>query len=225
MGKAEDRRQDKARAIANTAERRRVVLRVYQGCESEAARKLEQLATQGVTPSCTVGCSHCCSLEIPITRAEGETLAAWLGEQRSPDELEALRTRLRSWLAWYRTDYPRYLAAGLTRVETFFRHAPPCALLVDNRCSAYPVRPVACRNHFVSSPASVCDPAVGTGDSESMTSVAAATHEYVVEIRRVIERQGSNFLASVHLLPEWLVHLLDVEPEPWRGAPRLDLGI
>ncbi len=224
MGKAEQKRADKARSLANADERRRVVLRVYQGCEAASAAKLAQLATTGVTPSCTVGCSHCCSLEVPTTRAEGETLVAWITEHRTADELEMIRTRLRSWLVWYRTEYPRLLAAGRTRVEAFFRAGPPCPLLEAGQCSAYPVRPVTCRTHYVSSPASVCDPAVGSGDADVMVAVPSATYEHVAEIRRVIEKQGGNFLASIHLLPEWLAHLFEVEREPWHGAPRLDLA-
>jgi hypothetical protein len=219
MGKGEQKRHAKTQAIANAGERRRVVLRVYQGCEAAGAQKLAELATSGVVPSCAVGCSHCCSLEVPVSRPEGETLVAWLVEQRAPEELDAIRARLRGWLDWYRTDYPRLLASGMTRVDAFFRHGPPCALLEDGRCGAYPVRPVTCRNHYVSSPASVCDPAVGNGEPDVMLAVAAATYDHVAEIRRIVEQQGGNYLASVHLLPEWLGHLLGVELEPWRGAP------
>ena len=221
MGKFEQRRQDKARAIAKADERRRVVLRVYQGCDEAGTRKLAELAATGVTPTCAVGCAHCCNLEIPISRAEGETIVAWLTAERSAEEVDRIRERLRGWLAWYRTEYPALVASGLSRVDTFFRHAPNCALLEDNRCGAYPVRPVSCRNHYVSSPVSECDPTIGSGDPEVMLAVARATYDHVIEIKRVIEQQGGDHLASIHLLPEWLAHLLEVEREPWRHAPRL----
>ena len=187
--------------------------------------KLVLLAPTGVVPTCTAGCSHCCSLEIPVSRAEGEALVAWLVEHRSADELAAIRDRLRAWLVWYRTDYPRLVAGGMARTDAFFRHAPKCSLLEDHRCSAYPARPVTCRNHYVSSPVSVCDPAVGNGEPDVMLAVASATRDHVVEIHRVVERQGGNYLASIHLLPEWLAHLLEVEREPWQGSPKLELGI
>ena len=219
MGKADQKRQQKALALANADERRRVVLRVFQGCDDVGVSTLAELAKTGVTASCTAGCSHCCSQEIPMTRAEGEMLVAWLVENRTPEELDAIRARLRGWLAWYRTEYPQHLAAGLSRVDVFFRHAPKCALLEDDRCSAYRVRPVACRNHFVSSPASRCDPATGTGEIDEILAVSKASYDHVVEIRRVVERQGGNFMASVHMHAEWLVHLLDVEREPWLDAP------
>lgn len=224
MGKSEQRRQDKARTLARADERRRVALRVYQGCDEAGARKLAELAATGVVPTCKAGCSHCCSLEIPVSRAEAEALVAWLTANRSADELAAIRDRVRGWLAWYRTEYPGLIAAGMSRVDAFFRHAPRCALLEDDRCGAYPVRPVTCRNHYVSSPVSECDPATGTGDPEVMLAVARATYPHVVELRRTIESQRGDYLASIHLISEWLAHLLEVEREPWQGAPRLSLG-
>ena len=223
MGKSEQRRHDKARALANADDRRRVALRVLQGCDEVATRELGALAATGVTPTCTAGCSHCCSLEIPMSRPEGEALVEWLSANRTPDELAAIRERLRGWLAWYRTEYPRLVASGLARVEVFFRHAPTCALNVGGLCSAYPVRPVACRNHFVSSPVAECDPATGRGEPDTLLAIPRATHAHVVELRRVVEQQGGDYLASVHLIAEWLAHLLEVEREPWRGAPRLEL--
>jgi len=223
MGKAEQRQKDKARALAKADERRRVVLRVYQGCDERGGARLAALAEGGVTPSCREGCAHCCNLEIPISRAEGEALVAWLSEH-VPTRLHAIRDRLRGWLTWYRTDYPRLVAAGMERTEIFFRHGPPCALLEGHRCSAYAVRPITCRTHLVTSPVEVCDPAVGTGDVDMLLDVAVATRDHVAELRHVIEQQGGSYLASIHLLPEWLAHLLEVELEPWRGAPALDLG-
>ncbi len=224
MGKAEQRRQDKARALAKGDERRRVVLRVYQGCEDSAARTLARLASRGVVPSCATGCSHCCNLEVPMSRAEGEAIVAWLTENATPEALADIRERLRAWLVWYRDEYPKLVASGISRVDVFFRHAPPCALLDGNRCRAYPVRPVTCRNHLVSSPVSECDPAVGSGDPTMILDVAKASFDHVAELRALIESQGGSYLASIHLIGEWLAHLLDVEREPWVGAPSLQLG-
>jgi Fe-S-cluster containining protein len=221
VGKAEQRRQDKARALAKADERRRVVLRVYQGCEDSAARTLERLR---ITPTCVAGCSHCCNLEIPMSRAEGETIVAWLTENATPETLAAIRERLRAWLVWYRTDYPKLVASGISRVDAFFRHAPPCALLDGDRCTAYPVRPITCRNHLVSSPVAECDPAVGRGDPTLILDVARASFDHVAELRALIDNQGGSYIASIHLIGEWLAHLLEVEREPWVGAPPLELG-
>jgi len=223
MGKSDDRRKDKARAEANLGERVRVTLQVYREVDATNATTLARLATTNITPTCTEGCSFCCRLEIPVTRAEAETLVAWLVEHRA-DELAAIRERLRGWLAWYRGDYVARVAGGMERADVFFHHGVPCALLDGTRCGAYPARPVTCRNHYVTSPVEVCDPARGNGEPDGIDAIGIAARDHVVEIRRAIERQGGNWLASVHLLQEWLIHLLDVEREPWRGSPRLYLG-
>ena len=188
MGKADRRREDKARALAKIEERKRVALRVLQECDEAGARALTKLAVSGRTPSCTAGCSHCCSLEVPMSRAEGEVLVDWLTANRTHEELELVRERLRGWLAWYRTELPRLVASGTSRVDAFFRHAPKCSLLVDGNCSAYAARPVTCRNHYVSSPAEMCDPATSTREPDEMLDIPRATQPYVVELRRVVER-------------------------------------
>ncbi len=213
MGKAGQRQRDKAKALANADERRRVVLRVYEGCEEAAAATLAQLAARAVVPSCAAGCASCCSYEVPVTRPEAEVLVAWLAEHRTAAELDAIRERLRGWLAWYRDDLPRL---ELPRDVAFARHAPRCALLEpDGRCGVYPVRPVSCRNHLVSSRPELC--AMATDEEpRQILDVARASVTYVEEIRKTVERQGGNYMASVHLLPEWLVHLLGVETEPWK---------
>jgi len=216
MGKAEQRRQEKARTLAKAVERRRVVLRVYQGCDDASDRVLPKLAERGVTPTCQAGCSHCCRLEVPVSRAEAETMVAWLVETRSTEELDALRERFRAWLAWYRNEYRALIASGVSRADVFFRHAPKCGLLDEqSRCGAYAVRPVTCRNYLVSSPVAECDPATGSGDPELILEVPRASYDHVVELQRVVEAQSGNYLASIHLLPEWLAHLLEVEREPW----------
>jgi hypothetical protein len=45
------------------------------------------------------------------------------------------------------------------------------------------------------------------------------TQPAVLRIRAEIERQGADFLSTVHLLPEWLAHLMKIEAQPWLDAP------
>jgi hypothetical protein len=39
-----------------------------------------------------------------------------------------------------------------------------------------------------------------------------------MKLRALIENQGADFNGTVHLLTEWLAHLLGVEAQPWRTA-------
>lgn len=218
MGKAtiELRRAEKARKQAQAEERRKVVLRVLSEADALIDDTIARLRAAGTEPSCTRGCVYCCYLEIRIPRAEAENMAAWIEANRAPAEVEALRDRLRAWLAWYRTDVPRLIAGGTARGEAFLAHGPGCALLEDGACSAYPVRPLPCRNHYVSSPPEACSPAAGPGSTvQALAGIPAATRHLGEDIRRTVELQGGSFEASMHLLPEWLAHLLGVEAEPW----------
>jgi hypothetical protein len=79
---------------------------------------------------------------------------------------------------------------------------------VNGACSVYPVRPVVCRTHFVSShPLSCC----AANDQEStedapvvLTSVVTAASPFSMAIRDHIENAGLDFSRSIMLLPHWL---------------------
>lgn len=224
MSKTTQRQKEKAAAREKLEERKRVTLRVLEGCDDAGAKKLAELATTGVVPTCTEGCSHCCRLEIPISRAEGEVLADWIVANRTPEDIAKIRERLQAWLVWYRTDYHALVAGGLDRSEVFAKHAPMCALLDAHRCGAYAARPITCRNHHVSSPVPDCDPATTTREPQPIFAVSMAARSHVVELQNLVSRQGGDYFATIHLISEWLAHLLDVEREPWHGSPKLELG-
>ncbi|MEZ4403875.1 MAG: YkgJ family cysteine cluster protein [Kofleriaceae bacterium] len=216
MGKKDIKRADKARKQGQADARQRVVLQVFHDADVAVEQVLNRLREAGKVPSCQRGCTHCCHLEIHASRAEAETIVAWLREQRSPTELDRLRDRLRGWLAWARTDLPRLEAAGMPTGEAFLKHSPGCPMLEDGACSIYPVRPMPCRNHYVTSPPEACGPAAdATSTVKALPGVAQATGPIASAIRRVVEDQGGNFEATLHLLPEWVAHLLEVEANPW----------
>lgn len=85
--------------------------------------------------ACRAGCAHCCHQSVGVTVPEALAIVQHLLETRTPAELEELSQRLER--AHQRT-------RGLTRDRrNSVDH--PCPLLVDNLCSIYPVRPLACR--------------------------------------------------------------------------------
>ena len=108
---------------------------------------------------------------------------------------------------------------GAQRGEAFLKTSPGCVLLDDaGACGAYPVRPMTCRNHYVTSPPEACGP-TATRDTtvRSLPAAVDVTRPLVANLRRTVEQQGADFAASLHLIPEWLAHLLDVEQDPWRA--------
>ncbi|HET7504609.1 MAG TPA: YkgJ family cysteine cluster protein [Kofleriaceae bacterium] len=216
-------RNDAERARALVRERIKVARGAMEACDAAIDRELGELATRGIAPTCSKGCAHCCRQEILVTRAEAEAIVEWVTATKSGPELDELRQRLRAWLAWFRDEAPRRIAAGQTREVALYEHGPQCVALVDDACSIYPVRPMMCRIHFVRSNPDACrqeaDPALAREPVVVLRSIHRVTQPAILRIRAEIERQGSDFMASVHLLPEWLAHLLRVEAQPWLNAP------
>lgn len=85
--------------------------------------------------ACKKGCSWCCSLEVRVSAPEVFAIADYLRHTLPAEELQGLRARLADLAPRARQ------ASSAARQRLRIR----CPLLVDNRCSVYPVRPIACR--------------------------------------------------------------------------------
>lgn len=108
--------------------------------------------------ACKEGCSACCRLFVAIPPGTGPLIARYVRETFSPDALNDLTARLQ--------EAASAIEASDAPAQTRIR----CPLLGnDNRCSVYPVRPLACRA-FSSKNAARCrsfifdaDPSAGGG--------------------------------------------------------------
>jgi hypothetical protein len=96
--------------------------------------------------ACKEGCDWCCHLNVGTSVPEVARIAAYLRQTLTPQELEATRARVARAAEERRRLPPAERAACRL----------PCALLVEHRCCAYPVRPLTCRG-FNSSDASRCE--------------------------------------------------------------------
>lgn len=220
MNRKQRRIADRLAAQQHVKERRSLALKVFQEVDDLVDREVARAVEKGRKPTCSKGCSHCCRQELYAPRAEVEAMIEWL-ESSAPHLLEGLKARIAAWLDWYRSQYPKLVAGGIARRDAFYHHGPPCPALVDDACAVYPVRPMFCRTHYVTSPVDACRP---EGDSarvdapiERMTIFAKAA-PIGTRLRALVESQGADFTGTVHLLAEWLAHLLGVEPQPWRTA-------
>jgi hypothetical protein len=122
----------------------------------DVARHADAVADDGVRAAlkesppraplaCREGCAWCCHRRVGAAAPEVLRIVAYLRETLSPEQWQSLLERVQS-------------AAEHRRGA-----ASPCPLLVENRCSAYPVRPLTCRG-FNSSDALRCELAL---DSDS----------------------------------------------------------
>jgi Fe-S-cluster containining protein len=219
-------KRDAERARELVRKRIEVAVDAWSYCDQLIERELASLADRGVMSTCAKGCAHCCRQEIRVARAEAEAIVEWINKTWDPEMIASLKGRLQSWMTWYTQDYTRLLVSGGTRGAAFYEHGPQCPALQNDACSIYPVRPMTCRRHHVSSPPDACrqerDPKfLGHDLTRPIEAVVRVTEPATLRIRLAVEAQGADYYASAHLLPEWLLHLLRVEDQPWRRTPPL----
>ena len=84
---------------------------------------------------CGEGCSYCCYLKVDTHAHEVFLISDYIKQNFMPDEIEALKVRLQNNANTIRP---------LTREQHWVTNVQ-CALLVNDRCSVYSVRPALCR--------------------------------------------------------------------------------
>ena len=135
--------------------------------------------------ACEVGCSACCFQSVPVTAIETLTLADFLCKALPAREQSDLRVRLRQ-------NIERWSTAPSAQVND----APtPCPLLGDDqKCSAYPVRPLRCRG-FHSLCAAECQ-AQRQGDPQASPPIDPQTNVAMRGIQSglsgALRRQGKD---------------------------------
>jgi Fe-S-cluster containining protein len=138
---------------------------LWQAGESLIAAGIKVVAEQGKAISCRKGCGHCCRQPVPIAPAEARALlrlvngmpaerrekirrrfAAAIREFEEAGIAEELRMR-GFWEKGHTLEVGlRYLAL---RID--------CPFLEDESCTIYLDRPLACREHMVTTPAENCE--------------------------------------------------------------------
>src|SRR5207245_9455284 len=92
--------------------------------------------------ACQEGCAWCCHKLVGTTIPEVIRIVEYLRDKLSTDELQATQERI------IQTDEQR----RSLKEDRWKAARLPCSLLVNNRCSVYPVRLVTCRGYNSSDP-------------------------------------------------------------------------
>jgi Fe-S-cluster containining protein len=92
--------------------------------------------------SCKKGCSFCCHVSTDISEDEAFLIADYCKTNGIGIPAAYLHSQL-----LYEAD------------KIYMSSCSACVFLKDNKCSIYPVRPIACRKYFVFTPASLCEQA------------------------------------------------------------------
>ncbi|NQU63882.1 MAG: YkgJ family cysteine cluster protein [SAR324 cluster bacterium] len=181
---------------------------MYAIVDEATRRELNRLyVEEGVISTCKPGCFHCCGQNIITNIVEAHALTDFIKHEFSPSQIEDLKLRTQQWHEW---DKDRPVRADFTHKnkQIAFSAHRHCPMLVEGTCTAYTVRPLVCRRHFVSSNPPACrpffDPESVEDNPVALMSVVAATNQFSMKIRDLIESTGLNFYDSVMLLPHWL---------------------
>jgi Fe-S-cluster containining protein len=140
------------------------VVAVAEQAEVIAERAVrEAMAQQPPSPplACREGCAWCCYKTVGTAAPEVLRIAAYLRQTRSSGQLRATQARIHDLIQQRQALRPdRRSQARL-----------PCPLLVEDRCSVYPVRPLTCRG-FNSSNAHRCEESLQPGRQTVVPSYA-----------------------------------------------------
>ena len=192
---------------------------MYAAGDEAAVRELDRLyRDEGVTASCSSGCSHCCRFNIQVNMAEAHALVQHIRRVFSADQIDRLRTRTRRWHEWDNSRPGRPATAEMmtqSQVAELSDYDPVCPLLENSLCIAYAVRPMVCRTHFVSTHPLLCRAASDPSSTEDLpvvlSTVVAAAAPFAAAIRENIEAEGLEFSRTIMLLPHWLAVTMDWE--------------
>lgn len=87
--------------------------------------------------ACREGCSFCCFNQVEVTPPEALRIGHYVGQNFSQEDKDGLMKRVNRSLS---------LKAGKSKKKIArLRRQFPCPLLMDGKCSIYPVRPLVCR--------------------------------------------------------------------------------
>lgn len=126
------------------------------------AERAEQRA--GRTISCAAGCGACCRQLVPIAPSEARYIAALVDRLPEPrrsqirQRFAAAVQRLSETGLIETLRHPERLADEQATALglDYFRLGIPCPFLEQESCSIHPERPLACREHLVTSPPVHC---------------------------------------------------------------------
>lgn len=104
-------------------------------------KPIENVISQIPIVECKPGCSYCCNLRVVAFPFEIVAIYYYLTTHLSKNAVEECKSRVKEQFQKIK---------GMT-IEEHFTTNITCPLLVDNKCSVYPVRPLSCAGYHSSS--------------------------------------------------------------------------
>jgi Fe-S-cluster containining protein len=101
---------------------------------------------------CTKGCAYCCIQPIEIVDIEELPIIEFVKNSMSKEHYMKVRLNVANWAEYFNENYND--SGSFADVNREFRELIDkdriaCPFLIENNCSIYPVRPLACRAHLM----------------------------------------------------------------------------
>ncbi|WP_062129119.1 YkgJ family cysteine cluster protein [Geofilum rubicundum] len=101
---------------------------------------------------CRIGCAYCCIQPIEIVNIEELPISEFIRSKMTKENYAKVRLNIANWAEYFNDKYDD---TGLMEVvnrefrELIDKDRIACPFLIENKCSIYPVRPLACRAHIM----------------------------------------------------------------------------
>ncbi len=144
----------------------------------------QQFENPQVKTDCQINCTYCCHNQVSVTPVEVTLLAEFIKLNFSEEQLRELKIRIYD------------LEKSTKDMNAFQRKKAkkPCALLIDNKCSVYTVRPLSCKG-WNSLDVNDCKEAFNS-DSEvqikTLASPRIITNSVSIAITNTLKNVGLN---------------------------------
>lgn len=139
--------QKSAAQLATSKDAAAALKKSYERYDNLIAKTIDE---SPIKPACKAGCAFCCHYKVEVRAHEMLLIKDYMSKTFNAEKIAAVLAEVEANAAIIRTLTPeQHLTTNLK-----------CALLQDNQCSIYPVRPFRCRN-FHSTDANACEQSHG----------------------------------------------------------------
>ncbi len=143
------------------------------------------LRAQGQDVPCKKGCDACCDYMVSLSPAEAFRLAAEIENMAEPQRRQMLISFDEIARKILASPAPEPTAEA---IDNWYRAMDlTCLFLGDHLCQQYEIRPIVCREHIVTFPATQCSQ--GDSHHNEPTKAAPSIAEALVELSAELEHQ------------------------------------
>jgi len=113
------------------------------------------------TNCCKIGCSHCCFQLIETIHIERESIREFVINKTDETQKKIIKKNLAKWLDFFDSNTANNRILDKMDIFKEFRDLSilkkeKCPFLIENKCSIYEKRPIACRLHIVEHSPELC---------------------------------------------------------------------